>query len=148
MDRLSGHKLFRKTGNVVPSEMALEDKKIILYFFSARWCPPCRAFLPILVDFYSELVKEEEPIEIIFVSGDDNQDEMKTYMKEHHGDWLAIQQGTALASDLKKQYKVTGMPSVIVVTKDGQLISRSGRSEITDNGVKIFQNWLTAAKAS
>lgn len=46
---------------------------------------------------YKELVKEEEPIEIVFVSGDDNQEEMKTFMKDHHGDWLAIQQGTALA---------------------------------------------------
>jgi hypothetical protein len=52
------------------------------------------------------------------------------------------------SSDLKQRYHVTGIPTVIVVGRDGQLISRSGRSEITEQGPAIFQTWLAATKAS
>ena len=43
-----------------------------------------------------ELVKEEEPIEVIFVSGDNSPDELLGYMKDCHGDWLAVQHGARL----------------------------------------------------
>ena len=41
-------------------------------------------------------MKEEEPIEIVFVSSDNSPEEMLNYMKECHGDWLAIQHGAKL----------------------------------------------------
>ena len=53
MDMLNGQKLLRKNGEVVAADEALEDKKIICYYFSAHWCPPCRSFTPILGDFYT-----------------------------------------------------------------------------------------------
>jgi nucleoredoxin len=43
----------RKSGEVVEANKVLEEKKIIAFYFSASWCPPCRDFTPILADFYS-----------------------------------------------------------------------------------------------
>ena len=42
MDMLIGQQLLRKNGEVVEADDALKDKKIICYYFSAHWCPPCR----------------------------------------------------------------------------------------------------------
>ena len=53
MDMLLGQRLLKKTGEVVDADEALKDKKIICYYFSAHWCPPCRNFTPILYDFYN-----------------------------------------------------------------------------------------------
>ena len=53
MDMLSGQQLLRKSGEVVKADEFLSDKKIIAYYFSAHWCPPCRNFTPILSDFYT-----------------------------------------------------------------------------------------------
>lgn len=53
MDILTGQQLLKKTGEVVNANEALKDKKIICYYFSAHWCPPCRNFTPILADFYN-----------------------------------------------------------------------------------------------
>ena len=53
MDMLSGQQLLRKTGEVVKADEVLSDKKILAYYFSAHWCPPCRNFTPILSDFYT-----------------------------------------------------------------------------------------------
>ena len=48
-----GQQLMRKSGEVVKADKVLEDKKIICFYFSSHWCPPCRDFTPILADFYS-----------------------------------------------------------------------------------------------
>ena len=64
-----------------------------------------------------DLVGGGEPFEIVFVSSDKSAEELMGYMKECHGDWLAVQHGTVLGQDLKKKYEVTGIPSLIVVTR-------------------------------
>jgi thiol-disulfide isomerase/thioredoxin len=30
-------------------------QELVLYYFSAHWCPPCRQFTPLLKDFYEEV---------------------------------------------------------------------------------------------
>ena len=94
---LKDQKLLGRTGQVVSTESALSDKRIVLFYFSAGWCPPCRAFTPILNEFYTDLLHEEESIEVVFVSADETQEEMLSYMNESHGNWLAVQHGSALA---------------------------------------------------
>ena len=53
-------------GNIVPVK-SLRGKIVGLYF-SAAWCPPCRAFTPILAEKYDELISEGNNFEIIFLS--------------------------------------------------------------------------------
>lgn len=40
------------------------------FYFSANWCPPCRAFTPQLADAYRRIRKKEPGFEIVFVSSD------------------------------------------------------------------------------
>ena len=43
-----------------------------------------------------------EEFEIVFVSSDKTAEDQMAYMKESHGDWLAVQHNTVLATQLKK----------------------------------------------
>merc|ERR1739842_16477 len=81
MDSLAGQQLLKKDGTVVSADSAMEEKKIILFYFSAHWCPPCRQFTPVLADFYNELVNNSEPLEVVFVSSDKSPEELMVYMK-------------------------------------------------------------------
>ena len=45
-----------------------------------------------------------------------------------------------------QKYEVTGIPSLVVVTRTGEVISRSGRSEVMDMGPQIFQKWIAATR--
>ena len=38
-----------------------------------------------------------------------------------------------------EKYEISGIPSLIVVSKTGQVISTNGRSEVTEKGPKAFQ---------
>jgi len=59
-------------------------------YFSAHWCPPCRAFTPELVDFYKKFKSTDrgDQLEIIFVSFDRNEGNFKSYFDEMP--WLAV----------------------------------------------------------
>ena len=52
MEFLNGKTLVRADGSNVSADQALASKRIVLFYFSAHWCPPCRMFTPMLKDFY------------------------------------------------------------------------------------------------
>jgi len=126
MDSLKGQTLVKSDGSSVPADSALAGKDLVLFYFSAHWCPPCRQFTPLLKDFYEEV----EGLEIVFVSSDRSPEDMESYMKESHGDWLAVQHNSAVANDLKKKYGISGIPSLIVVKLDGTVVTKDGRSHV------------------
>lgn len=74
----------------IKGAVVLSDK-IIAFYFSAGWCPPCCEFTPTLKEVYAEMVvKRKLPLEIVFVSCDRSEEEMMDFMTNMHGDWWAI----------------------------------------------------------
>ena len=51
IDQLKSSSL-QKADGANASADCLNGKAVILIYFSAHWCPPCRAFTPMLKDFY------------------------------------------------------------------------------------------------
>ncbi|XP_065569025.1 nucleoredoxin-like protein 2 [Artemia franciscana] len=143
MNVLAGKMLMQKSGNLVSAEQALANKQVIGYYFSAHWCPPCKQFTPVLADFYQELKDNDAPFEIIFVSSDRSEQEMKSYMQELHGDWYAIPLGDPVASTLKKTFSVTGIPAFIIVKRDGTVITTNGRADVQMKGPACFTTWAS-----
>ena len=41
---------------------------------------------------------------------------------------------------------MTGIPTLVVVTRQGKVISKNGRSEVMDKGPQIFQKWIAATR--
>merc|ERR1712064_77228 len=133
MDSLKGATLIKADGSKVEAEAALQDKDLVLYYFSAHWCPPCRQFTPMLSDFYGEV---SDQLEIVFVSSDRSPEDMISYMKESHGDWCGVEHNSALANDLKQKYGVQGIPMLVVVKKDGTVVTKDGRSNVVSKPPK------------
>jgi len=139
MDLIVGAKLQKAEGQEVMADAALANKSIVCFYFSAHWCPPCRQFTPVLKDFYEEVA--EVGVEIIFVSSDRSADEMVSYMKESHGDWLAVEHNSALAQSLKQKFGISGIPALVVCKKDGTLVTKSGRQDVQTAGPQALQRW-------
>lgn len=118
----------------------LAGKKIGLYF-SAQWCPPCRAFTPVLVDMYKELQEQGKPFEIIFVSHDRSENDMIKYMRDYRMPWLAVPFDAALREDLKKKHGIRGIPALIIVDETGATLSANGRSDVSASGAAAFDRW-------
>lgn len=112
--------------------------KMVGFYFSAHWCPPCRGFTPSLVDFRD---KNKEDFEVIFVSSDKSPDAQMDYMKEMKMKWYTLPHRSEEANKLSKKYGVSGIPALIIVSPEGEIISKNGRSEVGSNPKGAIKNW-------
>ena len=90
--RSSGKSLKRNDGSnsKVAVDGALKPKQKLGLYFSAHWCPPCKAFTPKLVDWYKKQNAESNghTLEIIFISSDRDEASFADYFTCMP--WLAL----------------------------------------------------------
>ena len=98
-------------------------------------CPPCRAFTPLLADLYTEVNEDEEnTLEIIFMSGDKDEEEFKSYYGEMP--WMAFPRGNKdLEKKIAKTFEVRGVPRLIMLrAKDGKCLSKNCNDKVEKEG--------------
>ncbi|KRZ54071.1 Nucleoredoxin-like protein 2 [Trichinella nativa] len=120
--------------------------KVVALYFSAHWCPPCRAFTPILKDFYEEVGDDE--FEIVFVSFDRAAEALTQYMNEMHGSWCYLPFGSPVIKQLSDQYDIHGVPVLVIIKPSGEVVKSNARADIMGQAVKppkeTFQGWKVA----
>uniref|UniRef100_A0A7S1J100 Thioredoxin domain-containing protein n=1 Tax=Eutreptiella gymnastica TaxID=73025 RepID=A0A7S1J100_9EUGL len=111
--------------------------KVVGVYFSAHWCPPCRAFTPVLVTFYKKMKEKGQEFEIIFVSSDSNQEAFTEYYKSMP--WLAVPFDDLRKKKLHGQFGTQGIPHFALMEPDGTLITNSARGFVNNdpNGVEF-----------
>jgi len=127
---LFGDQLQGKAGSVATAK-ALDGKSGVLVYFSAHWCPPCRGFTPKLAEFYTKHAAAKG-FEVVFVSSDRDQKAFDEYYAEMP--WLALPFSDRDAKGaLSKKYKVKGIPSLVVLGPDGNVVTTNGRQKVMEN---------------
>jgi len=127
---LLGSTLLSKTGTNVSTAEALSDCDAVGIYFSAHWCPPCRGFTPKLAEIYNEMKKNGKKFEIVFASSDKDQASFDEYYAEMP--WLALPfDDRDTKNALSKKYKVQGIPSLVILGKNGELHTTDGRSAVS-----------------
>jgi len=102
----------------------ITDKKIVLVYFSAHWCPPCRAFTPQLVSYYNNNGGGDK-FEVLFVSFDHNEEEMANYMKIAEMPWMGVSWACRGRSTIEKRYCGPGIPCLVMLNEKDEVISDS-----------------------
>ena len=151
---LLGTSLKSKAGDV-ETATALKGKAVVALYFSAHWraarrrktrtrhrrrdsslapprhrCPPCRGFTPVLADKYKALVGDGKAFEVVFVSSDKDEASFDEYYAEQP--WLALPFGSRdVKAALSKKYKVSGIPSLVLLDGDGAIITKDGRRAVS-----------------
>ena len=143
LEELLGTELVDAKGDKVETS-SLEGKVIGLYF-SASWCGPCRAFTPQLVEFRD---RNDDKFEVVFVSSDRSGEDQQAYMKDYDMEWPAIPFDSPLRQELGAKYCIRGIPSLIIIDDQGNLITKDGRSEMSgsdSDARKALREWRRAA---
>ena len=136
MKELVGSSLIDKSGNEFSTEV-LSGKMIGLYF-SAGWCPPCKTFSPKIRDFRNQ---NSEDFEIVMVSADSSSYAQLNYMKDMDMSGYALALNSPKTNQLYRQFSITGIPTVVILSPDGSILSQNGRSEITYNANTSISTW-------
>jgi thiol-disulfide isomerase/thioredoxin len=104
--------------------------KYVGIYFSAHWCPPCRNFTPKLVSFRNRF---KNKFEVIFVSADNSLGERSRYIKEASMPWLVAKYKGQDDGQLSRRFKVSGIPSLVVLDPEGKVVSTSATRAINSS---------------
>lgn len=139
--RFPGLKVLHSKNGDVPVS-SLEGKHVLVYF-SAHWCPPCRAFTPQLATFYRKYSKEKN-FEIVFASWDQNRKEFDEYFQEQP--WLALPFGESkqIMDKLQEAHRIQSIPTLLVFDGEGKLVTREGRMSVVKDPTAANFPWPNA----
>ena len=119
--------------------------KTVGFYFSAHWCPPCRTFTPSLVKFRDD---NKDDFEIVFVSSDKSPQAQMGYMEETSMKWLTLPHRGKAANSLAGKYGVRGIPALIIVSSDGETITKNGRGDVSGNPKGALAKWTKSETAT
>ena len=114
---------------------SLVGKTVGLYF-SGHWCNPCRNFTPILAAAYDELKGRGEEFEIIFISGDQDQESFDEYYDTMP--WLALPFEDVLRGSLAQYFNIETIPQLVIIGADGKTINANATQLISLYGADSF----------
>ena len=140
---LKGTSLVNANGKTVNGAEVLRGKKLIGLYFSAQWCGPCRNFTPELVRCRDKWVNKNLPFEVVFVSSDNDEKSMRQYMKTDAMRWYAVPYSSELRTRLKGEFKVGGIPTLILLDGNGKLFSKDARWDVAILKDKAYQRWMS-----
>jgi hypothetical protein len=103
----------------------VSNVRVFGLYHSAMWCAPCRKFTPKLVTAYKSLKQRfGDQFEIILVSHDRDEFNMKNYMKSDEIPWPAVRFGTEI--DALKRYAPSGIPWLVAINSAGEPMTKNG----------------------
>ena len=106
-------------------DLEAKPEKFYVFYYTASWCPPCRAYTPDLVRFYEKARKKNNNFELILVSSDRDEGDMLKYARDAKMPWPQIRFSKAREIRGKLGHDVTGIPSVIICDLEGNVVSRN-----------------------
>eukprot|EP00933_Yihiella_yeosuensis_P041858 TRINITY_DN36263_c0_g1_i1.p1 TRINITY_DN36263_c0_g1~~TRINITY_DN36263_c0_g1_i1.p1 ORF type:complete len:288 (-),score=65.46 TRINITY_DN36263_c0_g1_i1:150-956(-) len=118
-------------GNVRSSDALTAELRILVFYFSGRWCPMCVEFDHLFKDLYARIkaLSEGSDVEVVWVSCDLGEDAYKAHLKKL-GSMLAAEWSPHRLEALTARYNVKAIPSLVVLdAQTGRVVTGSGRED-------------------
>ena len=105
-------------------EETLAEVEVLGLYFAASWCPSCRSTTPVIASSYKALRGRGKALQIVFVSQDGSESDFEAYRRSMP--WPALPHGGSLPALLAEIFHVTSIPCLVLLNKEGGLISTDG----------------------
>lgn len=121
---------------------------LIGIYFASPTCPACGGFTPLLLEAYTQLREDGRSFEVVLVSPGISDAALLAYMEESGMGWLAVSSQSKQANTLVRRFNVRWIPTLVVIDSEGNIVSLSGREEVTVHGAGAYDDWLAARAGS
>ena len=130
----------------VPAREVLQASTPLLgFYFGAQWCPPCRAFSPVLSKFAQYNSKE---FSVVFCSADRNIAQYREFLGKKH--FLSVPFASSARTQLLELFNISSYPTLIVVdarSPELKVVTRWGRVALQGEATpgSLVQQWLSGS---
>jgi len=116
--------------------------KVVLVDFWATWCGPCIAEIPNVMEQYEKY--HDKGFEVVGISLDEDREALATFVSEKKVPWPILYEkpeGEGWQHPLATYYGISGIPTVILIGRDGNVITLNARGErLGEELAKLFPN--------
>mmetsp|Transcript_19543 Transcript_19543/g.24633 ORF Transcript_19543/g.24633 Transcript_19543/m.24633 type:complete len:150 (-) Transcript_19543:55-504(-) len=128
----------------------LSTSQVIGLYFASSWCPDCTPITPKLRMMY-EGQSSDKKLEVVYVSSDNTEEQMKNSLSASHGQWSCIPFDSAERSELKRKFGVCagkevrelgmspsdrkfGIPTLILIdSKSEEILTYDGVNDLLND---------------
>lgn len=104
-------------------DLAQLQGKVVLLYYWASWCEPCRADLATLKDLLARFGRYG--FTIVGVNLDNNPEAMQRFIQEYELNWPQLYEPGGLESPLANELGIVTVPTLILLDQQGRVVNRS-----------------------
>jgi len=124
------------------------EPDILALYFGAEWCAPCHAFVPELKRVHAALKQAGADTEVVYVSLDESEREMRRYMRAQDMPWPAIDHRRLPAMPAVRALGGIAPPNLVLLDRDGNVLA-SGWDERRYTGLApVLRSWVGRVRAA
>jgi thiol-disulfide isomerase/thioredoxin len=116
--------------------------KVVLVDFWATWCGPCVAEIPNVLEQYEKY--HAKGFEVVGISLDQDRQALEKFVTDQKVPWPILyeeSEGDGWQHPLATYYGISGIPTVILIGRDGNVITLNARGErLGEELSKLFPN--------
>jgi thiol-disulfide isomerase/thioredoxin len=139
-EKMSKVKLHLLDGKRFKKAELTKSPEFYVLYYSASWCPPCRAAAPDTVKKFMASIADNPKVEFIHVSADSSEDDAETWAAEEGFPWLTVVPDDVKRSDLMEFKTKNSVPHYVMVDSSGNLVANSSS--------EVFNKIAEVSKAS
>jgi len=138
VSNLLGNSLTDNCGNLTRTSRLQSD--LIVLYFGASYCPPCRKLHKYLDKVYTKWITKEKSISVVYVSSDESEEEFDSYFAKQN--WLAIPyEKSERRAQLQKHFHVHSIPQLVVLNANGEILDGNAREPLYKYGSRVIKRW-------